>query len=72
MLPWVVPQGKKGRGHWLIERTCWSNVLILSDEGILMLLSKLKDMGGVVKEVGFQQMNVKEQVGSLVFWSDLS
>lgn len=47
-------------------------MLILSDEGILMLLSKLKDMEGVVKEFGFQQMNVKEQVGSLKFRSDLS
>lgn len=70
MLPWVVPQGKKGRGHWLIERTRRSSGPIVSDEGSLMLFSKLKEMKGVVKEFRFQQINVKEQVGSLLFRSD--
>lgn len=70
MLPWVVPQGKKGRGHWLIERTFGSSVLIVSDEGILMLFSKVKDREGVVKEFRLQQINVREQVGSLLFRLD--
>lgn len=70
MLPWVVPQGKKERGPWLIERTFGSSVLIVSDGGILMLFSKLKHMEGVVKEFRFQQINVKEQDGSLLFRLD--
>lgn len=69
MLLWVVPQGKKGRGHWLIKRTFRSSVLIVADEGIFMLFSTLKDRGGVVQEFRFQQVYLEDRVGSLLFRS---